>query len=434
MEQVVYEITRYFIGPGFWLLAGELMFCFKMERRKFFWLRFIPTCALFLSFPASIPDSYNNSFFRIGDWFTWIYLLVFALSVGLELLCFRMPFRKALAFGVAAYTAQNLTHFIRQWMRSDLRLPIDRMWIDILGVLMMIVVFVLFYLIFVRGYQKYGDVNVSDAAVVGFSAFSLGIICALSMFEMLSGMSNLVTHIYGMVSCVLLLALQFGIFRRKKLQDGKETAEKLLELSEKQREISKENIDIINMKCHDIKHQISLMRGRKTDDGFFKDLEDAVTIYDRFVKTGNTTLDLLLTEKNLRCTVHGVRFSYMADGTAIGFMADSDIYSLFGNALDNAVENVLGLSDNAKRIITMKISSVGNMLKIHFDNYCDRKLEFRDGLPVSTKENNGYHGFGMRSIRSIVKKYDGNLTVTVVDNRFCLDILIPIPQSSQQTA
>lgn len=56
------------------------------------------------------------------------------------------------------------------------------------------------------------------------------------------------------------------------------------------------------------------------------------------VHTGNDALDAILSEKGLACEQGGIAFRCMADGAAVGFMAPTDIYSLFGNALDNAIE------------------------------------------------------------------------------------------------
>ena len=58
-------------------------------------------------------------------------------------------------------------------------------------------------------------------------------------------------------------------------------------------------------------------------------------------------------------------------------------------------------------------------------NYYGGKLELSDGLPVTTKADRGNHGYGVKSIRSIVSKYDGELSISMEDQVFCLQILIP---------
>ena len=79
------------------------------------------------------------------------------------------------------------------------------------------------------------------------------------------------------------------------------------------------------------------------------------------------------------------------------------------------------------RFIALKVYRRGGFLCIHVENYCDTEPEIRDGLPVTTKEDNGLHGFGMKSMRYIAEKYDGSLTSGTRENTFVLNILIPNP-------
>lgn len=63
------------------------------------------------------------------------------------------------------------------------------------------------------------------------------------------------------------------------------------------------------------------------------------------------------------------------------------------------------------------------MLLVQEENYFNGTLTFMDGLPVTTKEDTNSHGFGMRSLRMIVKKYGGELTTSVTDDIFHLSII-----------
>ena len=68
-----------------------------------------------------------------------------------------------------------------------------------------------------------------------------------------------------------------------------------------------------------------------------------------------------------------------------------------------------------------------HFLAIHITNPMEGTLVYEDGLPVTTKGSRMVHGFGLRSIRHILKKYDGFLTVREEDGYFSLLMLIPIP-------
>lgn len=44
-------------------------------------------------------------------------------------------------------------------------------------------------------------------------------------------------------------------------------------------------------------------------------------------------------------------------------------------------------------------------------------------MPKTTKANNGYHGYGLKSIKLIVDKYDGDFKIDIKDSIFMIQIL-----------
>lgn len=133
--------------------------------------------------------------------------------------------------------------------------------------------------------------------------------------------------------------------------------------------------------------------------------------------TGNDALDAILSEKGLACEQSGIAFRCMADGAAVGFMASTDIYSLFGNALDNAIEASRALERCEDRSISLTTRAVAGLLLVHVENRFAGSLSLgSDGLPLSSKGDDMHHGFGMRSMRLTAERYDGTL-VTRAEGR-----------------
>ena len=110
-------------------------------------------------------------------------------------------------------------------------------------------------------------------------------------------------------------------------------------------------------------------------------------------------------------------------------MKTSDIYSLFGNAIDNAIEAVCKIEDPARRIIGMTVKGSRGMITAHVENYFTGPLRFAQDLPVTTKADDRYHGFGTRSIRYIVNKYGGWVSMKAEGDIFNLNILLPVPKA-----
>lgn len=191
---------------------------------------------------------------------------------------------------------------------------------------------------------------------------------------------------------------------------------------------SRESIDVVNRKYHDLKHQIAVLRAEQDPQrrlDFLDGMEEEIRTYEAQNKTGNSVLDTVLTGKSLYCARHGVELTCVADGAKLDFMDVMDICSIFGNLLDNAIECELTIADKKKRLIHLTVYGKKDFLVIRCSNYCEQALEFQDGLPVSTKGDGAYHGFGVKSIRCAAEKYGGVMTIHNEDSWFEVNIVIP---------
>lgn len=229
---------------------------------------------------------------------------------------------------------------------------------------------------------------------------------------------------------VLALAMQLGLIRETDLTLKNEIIGQLLLSEQKKQQMTAENIELINRKCHDLKHQIEALRRISSEaerNEYIEQVENAVLFYESAVKTGNETLDLILMEKQLYCKEHGITLTCVCDGSRLSFLSTLDLYALFGNALENAIESVSGEAPE-NRIISFRAGVRGGFLSIHFENYLGHALTMRDGLPLTTKDDQSYHGFGVLSIRHIVEKYKGSMSIRTDQKLFRLDILLPLPE------
>ena len=194
---------------------------------------------------------------------------------------------------------------------------------------------------------------------------------------------------------------------------------------------SRESIELINYKYHDLKHQIAVLRSEedpKKREEFLNRMEEEIRQYEAQNKTGNKVLDTVLTTKSLYCTKHGITFTCVADGTLLDFMDVMDICSIFGNALDNAIECELKIPDKEKRLIHVTVSKQKMFLILRFENYCEETLQYQEGALVTTKKEKEFHGYGLKSIKYTANKYEGAVSMNVEDNWFELKVLIPMGQ------
>lgn len=229
---------------------------------------------------------------------------------------------------------------------------------------------------------------------------------------------------------LLIVLLSFCHVQETDAQKRSEEIAQLLWAEQRRFDNEKQLHEAINVKCHDIRHQIAAIRAQSTDDAYraeLKKIGKLVDIYDATPHSRNAALDVVLANKMLTCNSMNINITCMADGRRLGFVDDCDVYALFGNILDNAIEAVGRVEEPEQRIITLSVENRENFLLIECENYFSGKLVFDDGLPVTTKEDTVNHGFGTHSIRMLTEKYGGSLKLSAQDDIFTLSILLPIP-------
>jgi len=212
-----------------------------------------------------------------------------------------------------------------------------------------------------------------------------------------------------------------------------ESVQNVLENQYLQYKQSRESIELINYKYHDLKHQIEVLRKEQDPEkrnAFLNKMENEIKQYELQNKTGNGVLDTVLTSKSMYCDKHGITLTSVVDGHLLDFMETMDICSIFGNALDNAIESVLKIEQKERRLIHLTVARQKAFLMIRLENYFEGDLEYEKGQLESTKKDKAYHGYGIKSIRYTVNKYDGAVDIDTKDHWFNLKILIPLLEDS----
>lgn len=297
-----------------------------------------------------------------------------------------------------------------------------------------LLVYPLYLWLFVRLVRRHNLADISEPQIILVALAVVATVIGLDVVVKSLGASTLGLEAYLMarlahgVLCGFTLFSEQKILAARQLATEREVERRMAAERERQYQLSRKNIDAINVKCHDIKHQIrSLADGGRVADGrALEDLASEIAIYDSTVKTGNPALDVILTEKGLVCSGEKITLAVIADGRALECLEPQEIYSLFGNALDNAIEAVRGIEEPERRLISLNVRRSGTMCVINVENSCDAAPAFRDGVPVTTKADAGSHGFGTRSMRGIVERHGGVLTFGCEDGIFHVDALLPV--------
>lgn len=271
-----------------------------------------------------------------------------------------------------------------------------------------------------------------SAGAIAIGAFLISNISYVNHNTPLSGQIGAevfyIRTLVDLAGVVMLIALQnrlLDIQTRKEL----DSIQLLLQRQYEQYRLSKESIEVINRKYHDLKHQIGVIRmesSAEKRDEYLSQLESEMRGIGLMQKTGNDILDTILFNKQLNCARHRIELTAVAEGERLGFMNAMDICSIFGNALDNAIESVLKLDDAQKRLIRMAVYTQNNFLMIRIENYFENPLEREGDGFQTTKKDKAYHGYGIKSIQYTAEKYGGTVSVEARENWFYLRVLLPV--------
>lgn len=282
-----------------------------------------------------------------------------------------------------------------------------------------------------NGRLKVSKMEVFSAMIIGVSVFTISNVSFVITHspEAAYGFAIFNTRTLVDLGGVAILFAHYVLCCELRYRQKLENMEWVLQNQYFQYQQSKEHMELVNNKYHDLKHQIAALRAVSSEEQlntYLDQMEENIRQYEVENKTGNPVLDIILTSKHQRCRQEKIGLTSVVDGTLLDFMDVMDICSIFGNILDNAIEYEEGVAEQEKRLIHLSVSKHSGFVLIRCENYCTEDLVFEQGLPRTTKGDEAFHGYGLKSVRQVVEKYDGILTVEVKENWFTLKALVPL--------
>ena len=193
--------------------------------------------------------------------------------------------------------------------------------------------------------------------------------------------------------------------------------------------------DDIRRLYHDVKNHLLAIQSMSGSEGeindYLSELLPKFEGYETQVKTGNPTVDAILSEKIQLAYADGIRFNVCLDLSGLDHIKTVDLVTIFGNAVDNAIEALRKTEKSeGERFLFIKSSTFANNVVIRFQNRYAGDVELRGGVPVTSKKDADMHGLGISSIRNAVRRYGGTVTVKAdnVNKEFTLVVMLPTAQ------
>lgn len=416
------------------LMLCEGAFVLGESRRKHFYFRFFisfAVCSLIVWLTSLLPVS---SPIIVNVYF----ILMFFLTMGIFLCSFRISVMDALFFCTGGYAIQHAVYNAVGILLFFTGMPdtskpggVIFTWL-IINITPYVLASFLSYFIFMRKLRKnnlFGRKNLGVIVLSLVILFTTIFMSSLKNFdyrglEINTFTSRVVCGVFSILCCSVALIMQIIILNMDKAISDREKQKYIAKQTRKQYSISSEIFEAVNIKFHDIKHQISLLeimdesKRKKAISEIMKSVEN----FSALVKTDNPVLNVVLTEKSLLCKQNHIKLNCVV-GCDFSFFDELDLYTMFSNALDNAIQSAMK-QEGEKRCIELYIRKEKEMSFINIYNYYSGEIRFLGGLPL-TGGDKLYHGYGTRSIAEIVKRYNGEFLMMTEGDKFRLSITFP---------
>ena len=226
-------------------------------------------------------------------------------------------------------------------------------------------------------------------------------------------------------SGVLILSVQHEQLQENALHSELAAMDEVLHRQYEQYKRSKEGINLINRRYHELKVQLARIREEQDQtkqNAAIAAMEQNIRQYEAENKTGNPVLDTLLTAKTMECQQENITITSVADGRMLGFLTIRELCTIVGVALDNAIAAVRAEPDPEKRLIKVAVYSQGGFAMLRFEHYTEAAPALdADGLPQQ--------GSDLKSVRTTVGQHGGSMTMHWENNWCTLRILFPLPKN-----
>ena len=401
------------------VLLAELFFLSPFPRQK----RFVPRLILVL-ITAAAAGCFEATHRNSGGLFSFLCMTgLLGLTVLGMTLVFHGTFLSILAACTSGVALQHISHHLSRLAAMTLGFEPWNAWWEFVTCLLLDVIALLFLIRPLRRTRYY---EVEDARITAVSLLIVLLCTGLTRLLRLSGTLNnygiVCTSLYAITCCVLALFIQFFLYCFVQFKSDYLLQKRIREEERQQYELSREKDELINIKYHDLKHKLQMLETR-LPKAEMESMREIIDARDSTYHTGLDVLDTILNEKSLRCRSRGIALTYMGPGEKLGFLDDMDLYSMFGNILENAITAADRFQEKDKRAISMTIERKGNFVLLNAINYLPESLEFADGLPQTTKTGEkGYHGYGLKSIREIARHYHGDVSISTAGGFFRLSV------------
>lgn len=369
----------------------------------------------------------------------WKVPLIFVFSVAILKICYKDSLCQGITviemfFVSAVYLTESICFSVGNWVYGNEQIALvdgqsfTRWEIYAIGLAVRLFVIGVFYLLLKNFKYK---MQIKDSIILSaifLIAFVISFLAAFSILNLGKAADLTLFISSGILSAIFMIIFVYTknllYLREQEQRDKMQIAQLQQQFAYYQEKMKDE--ERIRSIYHDLKNHLLVMENRQNTEEtrqMAETLRSQIADYEDYVHTGNEFLDIILKDKAAKAREKQIDFSAMVDFHGIDFMEPLDISTIFGNAIDNAIEASENLPEY-KRLITVKAERVRDMLLITIENNTQPGNHLTEG---TTKKDRFVHGFGIPNIKKAVERYSGQCSFQQEERVYRLKILIPCP-------
>ncbi|MBQ5969369.1 MAG: GHKL domain-containing protein [Clostridia bacterium] len=308
----------------------------------------------------------------------------------------------------------------------------------LVGFLVDVAAFLLAYLFLTRYTQRHAAaVNVTRGGAVLFllmTASTAVFVTTLLLIASAYSETRQTEFAFMLMNIPMLTAtVSYAAVRFFRMRNESENNKKQLQMQIQQYEWMEHMVEDVRMFRHDFPKKmrplIAYLDENRPDDAraLAEQFSDFVSGTGERFHTGNYRLDTVLFCEQQIAQRACVRLDVPFDTAFPKAGVDpDDIYTIFPNALDNAIE--AAAQTDGDKVVTLRTHRTKQTVYITIRNPYKGDVKLKNGLPQTSKADKRAHGYGLRSIKKAAAKYGSdNVTFTAKDGVFELQIYLNLP-------
>lgn len=407
------------------MIIGTTLVARYFPKRKYYFIKFILFSLLNIGVYILNRKCFSTFFFGI-----LASSFVFIIAIITLIFTTKASIPSIFMATTIGYCIQNFSYCLMSSIRITIGLKETEQWYFLL--LMLVPIFTLTYLFIYLFYlrnekNRYHIEKINEKRQIFISViciFGISILSSQAMkVSSQTGSTEFwyLTYGFNMIVCILTITGEFELLRSRSKAIENTRIKMMWENDKYSYQKSQENMQLINVKMHDLRHKLESLNNKISNEDI-DELSNNLKFYATISETNCEVLDMILSEKYPSFIQNKVNFTCFVDAKKLNYIPKESLYSIFENAISNAYEAVMKLEEK-KRVISITSKDYGDYLFVSVENYCPSNSNTTIGK--TTKDNLGLHGYGLLSMKMMLDKYQGKMSILKNDDLFILNLIFP---------